>query len=204
MTAALARQTKDDALDFDFDELYDAEQEQAALLIVFERRYRNMLRAVHEVVKDALAPDGFRLDDEATRRVLETAAEQVVRIDETTRTALREMLREGQRLGLSSWEIANGSPRLGFRGIEGLFSETWRGRAETIARTEMATAALVSAQDRYRATGLVDRQQIIDGDYDEACAVRNGRVVPITEQVGLLHPNCTVVTTPLLREGVAP
>jgi AcrR family transcriptional regulator len=206
MKTSLALQTKDDD-DVLLEALYDQDDEQAQMLVIFERRYRGMLRAVHEVVRDAFAgqpdfdPDTFRLDDEATREVLEQAAERVVRIDETTRKKLIERLQEGQQRGLSSWQIAYGDPQSGFAGIEGLFEETWAGRAETVSRTEMAESQRLSAINRYQATGLVDRVQLIDGDYDEPCAQRNGRVVPLAQTPGLNHPNCTLVLVPLLREG---
>ena len=73
-------------------------------------------------------------------QLLVEAARQVVRIDETTRQAIAEQLRVGQALGLSTWEIANGNAEIGYHGIEGLYTETWKGRAETIARTELQHA----------------------------------------------------------------
>ena len=50
---------------------------------------------------------------------------------------------------------------------------------------------------------MVDMVQIIDGDdWDDACASRNGRIVPVSERPQLNHPNCTLVLVPVLREGV--
>lgn len=188
----------------DIDDVYDANREQELLAAVFEDRYEAMLAAVHEVVKTALdLADDYRLDDRATNRVLVEAAQRVVRIDETTRAAIAEQLRLGQEMGLSSWEIANGAPKLGYRGIEGLYSETWKGRADLIARTELQHAQNVASLDRYAATGLVDRVTIIDGDdWDEPCRNRNGKTVPLGSRPGLLHPACTLVVVPVLREGL--
>lgn len=177
--------------------------EAEGLLVIIERRYDAMLRAVHALTADLLGLDPveeFRLDDADVRRVLDRAAEQVVRIDETTRGALRDLLAEGQRRGLSNWEIANGTAD--FPGIDGLFRETWKGRAETISRTEIATAQLESARDRYAASGLVKRVRLADGDYDELCASRNGRVVPLAQAPGLAHPNCRLTIIPIV-EGAA-
>ena len=192
----------------DLEAVYDEREEQARLAAVLDGRYAAMLAAVHELVlaafPDRLDPFTFRLDDAATRRVLEQAAERVVLIDATTRQALREALQEGQRLGLSAWEIAHGAPAQGFAGIDALFQVTWAGRAETVARTELQHAQVVSTLDRYGATGLVDRVRIHEHtDTDEPCAARNGRVVPLAERPGLLHPNCRVGLTPVLADEEA-
>ena len=125
-------------------------------------------------------------------QLLVEAAHQVVRIDETTRQAIAEQLRLGQDLGLSTWEIANGRADIGYRGIEGLYGETWKGRALTIARTELQHAQNEAALNRYAATGMVDhgrdrgRRRL-----DAACQARNGRIVSISERPRLLHPHCT-------------
>jgi hypothetical protein len=159
-----------------------------------------MLNAVSELLLARFPEvEAFRVDDAATRRILKEAGRQIVRIDETTRAAIADMLREGQALGLSPWELANGKPDIGFRGIEGLFETTWKNRALTVARTELSAAQLAASQDRYRAGGVVDRMRIIDGDQDDACAARNGTVVPVTERVDLKHPNCTAAVVPIIR-----
>lgn len=189
----------------DVDDVYDEEDEQRRLAEILDERYEAVLKAVHELTASAFPElENFRLDDPATRRMLREAAEQVVRIDDTTKAALREVLARGQELGLSNWEIANGSKKTGFPGIEGLFKETWAGRADTIARTEIAHAQNVASLDRYQATGLVDRVKIVENeDADEPCAKRNGKVVPLSARPGLLHPNCRLGLVPVLREGIA-
>lgn len=201
MTRALAQKVT--APPPSVDEAYDADDEQRRLLVLMEAVYTRILTAVHHLVASALPlpnRDTFRVDDPATRRMLQNAANRVVRIDETTRQAIAEMIQRGQELGLSTWEIAHGSAD--FPGIDGLFKETWAGRADTVARTELQEAQRLSAIDRYRASGLVDRVKIIDGDYDEVCKARNGKVVPIEQAPELAHPNCRLVLVPVLREGV--
>lgn len=199
----LALQRKDTAETLD--DFYDQVEEQALLTVILQDAYVPILRAVHEAVRAALPPDiaeSFRLDDAATRIVLAEAALRVVRIDETTRNAIREVLQEGQRLGLSAWEIANGKPSIGFRGIEQLYMEKWAGRAEMIARTELQQAQNVASVNRYTATGIIDRVQIVDGDFDDFCAARNGKIVPLAQAPGLAHPRCTLSLIPLLRQGI--
>jgi hypothetical protein len=172
---------------------YDEDAEQRRLYAILAPRYRGMLAAVHDAVREAyeLAADEFRLDDAAVRRVLAEAARQVVRIDARTRATLRERLQDAQRRGLSNRETADA--------IDDLFTETWKGRPDTIARTELQHAQNVAALDRYAETGLVDRVRIIDGDQDAPCAGRNGTTVPLADRPQLAHPNCTLVVVPVLR-----
>ena len=188
----------------DITDVYDADDEQERLGEILELRYERMLTATHEAIRRlfGLTVDQFRLTDSAVNALLVEAAHQVVRIDETTRQAIAEQLRLGQDLGLSTWEIANGRADIGYRGIEGLYGETWKGRALTIARTELQHAQNEAALNRYAATGMVDKVEIIDGDFDAACQARNGRIVPISERPQLLHPNCTMNLVPILREGI--
>lgn len=202
MTMLVRLERKDDDDDA-LDRLYDQDAEQTALAFVIERRYAAMLRAMHTLLGDVFQlGEDFRLTDADTDALLQVAAERVVMIDTATRNAIREQLAVGNRLGLSTWEIAFGKPDIGYAGLAGLYEETWRNRSLTIARTEIQTAQILSAQDRYRASGLVDRMRIVDGDYDAECAARNGRVVPVGQNVDLLHPNCRATVIPVLREGV--
>lgn len=200
LTAALAfrRETKAAVED-----IYDQQAEQQALALIIERRYRNMLRAMHQLIGDAFQlREDFRLTDADTEALLQVAAEQVVRIDSVTVDAIREQLTLGQKLGLSTYEIAHGRPDLGYHGIEGLYSETWAGRADTIARNELLEAQYHSSLNRYQASGLVDSVRAHDGDQDALCAPRNGRIYPIADAPSRAHINCSLVLVPLLREGV--
>jgi hypothetical protein len=145
----------------------------------------------------------FRVHDADVNALLRDAAQRVVRIDETTRQNIAEQLRVGQALGLSTYDIAHGRADIGYHGVDGLYSETWKGRADMIARTELQHAQNESALNRYAASGLVDHVRIIDGcEWDEACCARNNTVVPITDRPQLNHPNCTLVVVPVVREGV--
>src|SRR5499427_1476631 len=190
----------------DIGDVYDTPEEQQRLAAILEQRYLAMLAAVHAALIRlfGLDPNRFVISDAAVNLILVDAAQRVVRIDETTRQAIAEQLRVGQELGLSTYEIAHGNPKLGYRGIDGLYTETWKSRADTIARTELQHAQNEASLNRYAATGMVDMVQIIDGDeWDAPCRRRNGRVVPISERPQLNHPNCTMVVVPVLREGIA-
>jgi flagellar biosynthesis/type III secretory pathway protein FliH len=186
----------------DLDAVYDSEEEQERLALALFPRYERMLAVVHRLVESAfpeLSPEDFRLDDAATRKMLAVAAERVVMIDEATRKALREVLQEGQRRGYSDKQIADGVPAEGYGGVDGLYLNTWRSRAETIARTELSTAQVEASLDRYQATGLVSRVELVEHtDTDDECAARNGRVVPISSRPQLNHPNCRLSVVPVV------
>lgn len=190
----------------DVDDVYNSDDERKRLADILEQRYVAMLNAVHQAMIRLyhLDPTRYIVSDAAVNQLLVDAARRVVRIDETTRQAIADQLRVGQELGLTTHEIANGNPDIGYHGIEGLYTETWAGRAETIARTELQHAQNEASLNRYAATGMVDMVQIIDGDdWDLPCEARNGRIVPISERPQLNHPNCTLVLVPVLREGIA-
>lgn len=187
------------------DDVYDADAEQERLFAILARWYLSALRGVHALIGSAFPEvEDFRLDDEATRLVLNEAAERVVLIDTATRNALREQLKEGQRRGYSAFQLAAGVPAEEFRGIAGLFGTTWKGRAETIALTELAQAQAVASLNRYEATGLVDAVEIVEHtDTDEPCARRNGQVVPLSARPLPLHPRCQMGLIPRVRADAA-
>lgn len=190
----------------DIDDVYDNEAELLRLAAVLEPRYRRMLNAVHEAIRRSfgLSVDRFRLSDSTTNLILVAGAQRVRRINETTRAAIVEQLRIGQELGLSNYQIAYGVPEIGYGGIDGIYFRKWAGRPELIARTELQWAQVASAINRYQATGMVDRVEIVDGDdWDEPCRARNGRVVPLASHPDLNHPRCTLGLIPIIREGVA-
>lgn len=202
MTLALDLEIKDTT--DDLDAIWPSDEERARLEAILQPYYVATLHAVNTVVAGLLSqvidPASMIVDDAATNRILAEAASRVVRIDEATRVAIAQQLQIGQLRGYSTWQIAHGVPDDGYRGIDGLFQETWAGRADTIARTELQHAQLVASRDRYLASGVVDRVRIIDGDeWDTTCSSRNGQVVPIEQAPTLAHPNCTLVLIPVLR-----
>jgi hypothetical protein len=133
------------------------------------------------------------------RAALIRGSQRIVAINETTRNAVQELLSRGQQAGYNLYQLANGVPDDGFRGIRDVVTETYRNRAEAIARTEMGQASQTASHAQWRELGVrfVD---IIDGDEDEPCASRNGTRVSIDEDVDLLHPNCTVVSLPVIED----
>jgi hypothetical protein len=179
------------------EDIYHADDEERRLQLILESAYLRALRDIHLIVTEAfdLDPNAFRLPDDAARDwAAKQAAARVVQISETTRDALRELIADSIEDGRSTAEV--------IEAIENLYLNTWKSRPETISRTEIGSAQRNAALDRYLATGLVDRVKIHDGDGHGPCAERNGKVVPIGDAPDLLHPNCVLVLSPVLREGV--
>src|SRR5262245_38797499 len=113
-------------------DVYDSEAEMRRLYNILAPRYVSMLLAVHNHLQRQLPNVNilqFRVTDADVTQLLTEAAQQVVRIDETTRAAIQDALVVGQANGFSSWEIANGRPDVGYQGIQGIYMETWKGRA---------------------------------------------------------------------------
>lgn len=202
MTTALARKDTGD----DLDVLWPSDDERARLEAILNPYYQATLEAMNRIIRRTLrrriTPGTMVVSDAAVVRILAEAASRVVRIDETTRSALRAQLQLGAQRGYSTWQIAHGVPADGYRGIDGLFQETWRGRADTVARTELQHASVVASRDRFVASGVVSEVTIIDGDDDEPCASRNGTVVLLEQAPGLGHPNCSIVLVPHVRDDL--
>lgn len=161
-------------------------------------------KAIWEAVAEAL---GATVEyDEAgpvAQRLLGNSAKRVVQINEVTRKAIRETMALAEQRGYSLFQIANGVDADGFRGIRAVVKETYKGRADAIARTELGFATNDAALDRYLESGLTE-VDIIDGDNDDVCAGRNGsRVEIVGERPDLAHPNCTLVVVPVIPEAAA-
>ena len=176
------------------------EEDELRLLAALEPMWRRVLLELHFLTQDTLPvnPVDFRLRDESTEALLNEAARRVVGITETTRQAIAKKLRDGERDGLTTQEIADS--------IESLFTVTWKNRAEMVASTEIGEAQRLAAIDRYTASGVVDRVKISDAtrgtQHTETCLARAGKVVPLDEAPPLDHPRCSLVSIPVLREGV--
>lgn len=182
------------------DDFYDSNQEYTLLFEILALHYTRMLVNVHELLLVAMPEYQFPLTDGALRYIQLEAATRVVRIDESTRQAIRQQLEIGYTRGYSIQQIALGVPREGYRGLDGLFTETWRYRPQTVARTEIQNAQLKASQERYVSSGVVRQMGIIDGtDDDDACRRRNGTRVPVGTHVELNHPNCVVTVYPIVE-----
>jgi len=187
-------------------DIYDSEAEMRRLYDILAPRYIAMLMAVHNSLQRQLPNVNilrYRVTDADVTALLTMAAQQVVRIDETTRQAIRDQLVVGHANGFSNWEIANGRADVDYPGIQGVYMETWAGRPEMIARTELQHAQNEASLNRYQAAN-VEHVRIVDGDeWDRPCADRDGTIVPITDRPQLNHPNCTMILVPVVSAEVA-
>jgi hypothetical protein len=183
------------------EDIYDEADETRRLSLILESAYLRALRDIHLIVTEAfdLDPAEFRLPDDAARDwAAKQAAARVTMISQTTRDALRELIADSIEDGRSTAEV--------IEAIERLFTETWKGRAEMVATSEITEAQRLGSLDRYTASGLVDRIKISDANrgtnHTDVCLARNGTTVPIDEAPAMDHPNCSILYIPVLREGV--
>lgn len=173
-------------------------EENGAMLAALEIYYRQAIIAAIDFAAAAIGEDPASYDP-IVQRELAQAAERIVGINDVTRQAVRDLLQEANMHGYSLYQIANGVPADDFPGLRDVVEETYAGRAETIARTELAYATQHAAHDDWIASG-VQYVEVEDGvDFDEGCAARNGAVVPADTYVEPLHPRCTVCSIPVIE-----
>lgn len=179
ITAAILRYDKA----IDVADVFDSNEADASLRAVLEAWYSRTLIAQHSAVESMLDVS-FELDDQVTRTYLAEAGTNIRNITQTTLTAVRTALQEGQSLGEGVGELANRIKDL---------PEFGRARATTIARTELGHASNTAAKYTYTASGLVVGVQVFDGEEHEECAKWNGRKFPLSQLDSiptLAHPNC--------------
>lgn len=140
----------------------------------------------------------FDLTDPAVTRALEGAGARVQAIQETTRQKLQEALQFGNERGWSIDHLVRGDSELGRPGLRDLVEQTYKGRAQTIARTELGNAQQTASANRYAAFG-VDRVLVMDNGFDDSapqCVVLGnggeGTIMPLSWALShpLGHPRC--------------
>lgn len=136
------------------------------------------------------------------RQTLNQLALRVVGINDTTRRDVGRVIVDGIEEGLSTPQIAER--------LTGLFEETYRGRAMTIARTESQVSYNLATADAYRESGIVMAMQCHDNpDHTESygaadgltCAERNGTIADVDSvrlHIMAEHPNGSLAVAPLL------
>lgn len=181
----------------DIHDVWDSDREHEALLAIFVLWYGTMLKAVHTLTLLYLNLGPVPLDDPAVKRAILEARGAAIQVDNQTRKMIAQRIAEGAQRGLTAEEIAYGTED--FPGIEGLFTETWKSRPLTVARTELQRAQLTASVDRYRqlGKGVINALYVSDGDHDAFCAGRNGTIVPINQPPSLAHPNCRLTVSPV-------
>lgn len=164
---------------------------------------RNMLESASGVAGDLVGVGGLTGEDPALLSLLSRAATRLTAVNDATREAVREALQEGISRGYSDFQIARGVPEDAFPGLRDVIEETYRGRADTVARTELAISSQEAATDRYARAG-VNLVEVLDGP---GCGwtehadpdVANGSLRSLDQaaQFPIAHPNCVRVFVPV-------
>jgi HK97 family phage portal protein len=147
----------------------------------------------------------FDLDDPIVTGLLAEAGKHVEGIQKTTLEELRQALQYGSEQGWGIDQIVRGDPENGVRGLRQIVEETYKGRARTIARSELGDAQNAATAQRYQRAG-VDQVLIMDdgaGDEDEPCVLANGQIwtVDYFNNNRLEHPNCTRAAAPYFGDA---
>ncbi len=142
----------------------------------------------------------FDLADPAVTSLLNDAGTRIKQISDTTLQAVRDLLKAGSDAGWSIDHLVRGDPASGVPGLRDIVLQTYKGRARTIARTELGNAQNKAAYHRFFGAGVTKVYVLDDGigDEDEACVEVNQAVKPIEWMIdnALEHPNCTRAFAP--------
>ena len=144
----------------------------------------------------------FDLEDPLVGQLLRLAAQNVKEINDTTMNEIRDALKYGNANGWSVDQLVRGDENQS--GLRDIVDETYKGRARTIARTELGDAQNSATVSRYKEAG-VKLVEILDGgntDDDEECQIANGQIwtVDYFNANRLEHPNCTRAAAPVFDD----
>lgn len=137
----------------------------------------------------------FDLTDPLVTEILAGAGKSVIDIDATTLDALRSALQYANDNGWGIDELVRGDAENGIPGLRDLIESTYKGRAETISRTELGEAQNAATVGRYEKSG-VSKVIILDNgsdDDDDECKRANGQIWTLDyfSSNTLEHPSCT-------------
>lgn len=172
------------------------ETDDAELEKVWKRWVVNLLELSWDSWNAELGVElAFDLTDPAVNRVLGFAGKRIKDLNETTRSELADVLQHGERNGWSIDDFIRGDPDNGIPGIKDVIAETYKGRHESIARTEFGFAQNTATTGRYSAAG-VKKVLVLDNgatDDDAPCVEANGAVWTLEKADAnpLEHPRCT-------------
>lgn len=133
------------------------------------------------------------------------AGQRIAGMHRTTLDAVRATLAEGVQRGYSARQIAYGVPEDGFRGVRSTVTETYSGRAQTIARNEIAAARSNIVIERFREARIAE-VMISDGadcgwsshnSGDNANGTR--RTLIAYQAQPFSHVNCVRQASPILE-----
>lgn len=144
-------------------------------------------------------------NDSAVLRALSLVGNDIVDITDATRELILDTIKRGYDAGLSIDQIVRGDADFGFRGLADIVDETYKGRATTIARTELGTAQNEATVARYENSGI-KRVYVLDGDGPNSCEVCQqyaaGNIIWTLEESQrdpLEHPRCIRAFAPVVE-----
>lgn len=174
-------------------------KDEADLIKTLKRWFVSVIEASWETMNLSLGITvAFDLNDPAVTKALAYAGEDVKNITVTTREALQAALKYGNDNGWSIQQLVRGDETQA--GIRSIVEETYKNRAQTIARTELGNAQNTATSERYFQNGVVKVEILDNGndDDDDACKIANGQIWTLAhfQNNRLEHPNCTRCAAP--------
>lgn len=202
-STAAAPETRDiadvlTALDWDY--------EDAELRAVLEQLWSALGETATADVAGLLGTDALVWDlaNPWVQEVLEHVGQRVTMVNQTTKDDIARIVTSALDEGVSIPELADR--------LRGQFEETYRGRSETIARTESMNAYSEASVRGYEESGVVSEVEFLDnpnhttdpGSDGLTCSQRNGLVVPLDRarfHIAGEHINGTMSVAPVIRLG---
>lgn len=194
-TASNATVVKATAIDWD--------EEDDLLRELFDRFYRATGERAFASVAATVGVDiAWDVANPNIARILHELGHRIVGINDTTRQDVIRVITDGQAEGLNLHQIS--------ANLTGMFEETYKNRAMTIARTETQVSYNTASQLGYQESGVVQDVEMVDNpdhpeDYGASdgltCAERHGMIVNIGQMdahIEAEHPNGSLAFIPIL------
>lgn len=163
------------------------------LLATFRAALIELLEDSWPLWNAALDTDlAFDQSDPTVVALMAQAGDRIGGIQETTRSAVRDLLAYGAEQGWSIAQLIAGTPER--RGLNDLVEQTYANRGRAIARSELGHGQNVASTQRYRAAGIT-HVIVSDNGFDDShpeCTRLNGtrQTLEWAERNPLQHPNC--------------
>ena len=181
------------------DDIFNSAFENSELQKFAKRYHTSMLSVTIDVLNDILDLNiDSTTQNPAVNLSLIKLGQKVTRVNDTTKEAIDRIIKQGIENGYTIDQIARGIPEAGYEGIQGVFDSATNYRAETIARTETATAWDSAAINSYKEYGAKFVDVIgCSGTDDYPATNCNRQNIPIADAEGLeFHPNHIGVMVP--------
>lgn len=188
-------------------DVIDWDEEERLLQEVMQKVYALNGKAAFDAVSDLLKVDvAWDVANPNVQRVLGDLGRRVAGISDTTRTDVQRVVGDALNEGVPLKDLGDR--------LTGLFEETYKGRAATVARTESQVAYNTASTLGYQESGVVDSVELVDNpahtdDYGASdglsCADRDGLIVPLDRvdiHIEAEHPNGSLAVIPVLSTAL--